>query len=341
MIKIKNKIINKVSKPLLIAEIGINHNGNINLAKKMVISAVKSGADIVKFQTHLVDCEMINLDNKTGSHVKGSLYQILKKCSLTFKEHKILKKLCEKLGVIFLSTPFSIQAVDLLSKIKVSAYKIGSGETNNYHYVEYILKKKKPTLISTGTSSWQDLVKFEKKFRKYKKNIILMHCVSNYPTDLGKTNVGIINDIKNKLNFIPGYSDHSSQNFSSIASIVLGAKVIERHFTISRKLPGIDQSSSLEPSEFKELRNFIDNIYQTLGNKKIVNKEAKNVISGFSQSIVTTKKIFKGEKLIPGKNIWYKRPGSGIPANKLFKLKNKKSLRDLAPNILIKLKDIK
>ena len=139
--KIGNKKINNKSKPLLIAEIGINHNGDLDLAKKMTISAIDSGADIVKFQTHLVDDEMLNIEDKKASHVKGSLYEILKQCSLNLKAHIELKKLCESKNKIFMSTPFSVQAVDLLSKIGVKAFKIGSGETNNYHFVEYVLKK--------------------------------------------------------------------------------------------------------------------------------------------------------------------------------------------------------
>lgn len=249
--KIGNKKIDNKSKPLLIAEIGINHNGDLDLAKKMTISAIDSGADIVKFQTHLVDDEMLNIDEKKkASHVKGSLYEILKQCSLDLKAHFELKKLCESKNKIFMSTPFSIQAVDLLNKIGVKAFKIGSGETNNHHFVEYILKKNKPTLVSTGTSSWQDLKRFNERFVNYKKQIILLHCVSNYPTKLKDANVKVIEKIKNELNFISGFSDHSIDNYSSIASIVCGAKIIERHFTISRQLPGIDQQASLEPNEF-------------------------------------------------------------------------------------------
>jgi len=341
-IKLDKFNITKNSKPLLIAEIGINHNGSLSLARKMLNKAVDCGADIVKFQTHLVEDEMLPSKNKkTGSHVKGSLFDILKKCSLTKKDHINLQRLCKKRKVMFLSTPFSKEAVDLLTSLKVSAFKIGSGETKNYHFIEYILKKNKPTLISTGTSSWEDLLKFEKKFRKYKKNIILMQCTSNYPTQNSDTNTGVVKLIREKLGFIPGYSDHSKENISSLAAAVMGAKVIERHFTLSRKLPGIDQSSSLEPQEFLDLRINIDKIYQTTGYDKIVNSESKNVINGFSQSIVTIKNIKKGEKLLPGKNIWYKRPGTGINANKLFKIKNKKTIKNLQKDQLLKLSDFK
>ena len=141
-IKLDKFNIAKNSKPLLIAEIGINHNGSLSLARKMLNKAVDCGADIVKFQTHLVEDEMLPSKNKkTGSHVKGSLFDILKKCSLTKKDHINLQRLCKKRKVMFLSTPFSKEAVDLLTSIKVSAFKIGSGETKNYHFIEYILKK--------------------------------------------------------------------------------------------------------------------------------------------------------------------------------------------------------
>ena len=340
--KIGNKKINNKSKPLLIAEIGINHNGDLDLAKKMTISAIDSGADIVKFQTHLVDDEMLNIeDKKKASHVKGSLYEILKQCSLNLKAHIELKKLCESKNKIFMSTPFSVQAVDLLSKIGVKAFKIGSGETNNYHFVEYVLKKNKPTLISTGTSSWTDLKKFSQKFIDYKKQIVMLHCISNYPTKLRDANIKVIEKIKNELNFIPGFLDHSNENFSSIASIVSGAKVIERHFTISRSLPGIDQQASLEPHEFKNLRYNLDKIFLTLGSKKNVNLEASKVIKGFSQSIVSIKNIKKGQKLIAGKNIWYKRPGTGINCNKLFEINGSIALTNINKDQLLKFSNFK
>ena len=334
----KNKL------PILIAEIGINHNGSLNLAKKMILKAKSVGADIVKFQTHIVEKEMLRdkPDKKQASHLQNkSLYEIIKKCTLSKKDHKILIQFAKKNDILFLSTPFSIEAVDLLYELKVDAYKIGSGETNNYDFVNYVLSKKKPTFISTGTSSKKDINNFKKKFYKYRKNIILMQCTSNYPAKYVDANVGIIPLMKKNFNNLVGFSDHSEGNYASFAAIALGASVIERHFTTSRKLSGIDQSSSSEPHEFLELRKGINSIYQSLGNNKKVNNEAKLVIKGFSQSIVSIKQINKGEKLISKVNIWYKRPGTGISSNKINKISGKKATRKILKDKILDYNDFK
>jgi len=330
--------------PVLIAEIGINHNGSLALAKKMMLKAKKSGADVVKFQTHDVQNEMLKdkITKNKASHLNNlSLYSILKKCSFTIKEHIDLINYAKKINVLFLSTPFSVEAVDLLSNLNVPAYKVGSGETNNYDFINYVLSKKKPTLISTGTSSINDINNFKKKFTKYQKNIILMQCTSNYPTHYSDANVGVIPLLKKNFSNIVGFSDHSVGNYASFASIAMGATIIERHFTLSRNLPGIDQSSSLEPHEFLELRNGVNAVYQSLGKSKLVNKEAKLVIKGFSQSLVSLKDIQKGDKLVSKKNFWYKRPGTGIPSNQLNKVSGKKALRKIPKDKILDYKDFK
>ncbi len=328
--------------PILIAEIGINHNGSIKLAKEMILKAKFAGADVVKFQTHIVDKEMLRdkPNKEKASHLKNkSLYDIMDECSFNKKSHQILIDFAKKNSVLFLSTPFSVEAVDLLYDLKVDAYKIGSGETNNYDFINYVLSKKKPTFISTGTSSINDINKFKRKFYKFRKNIILMHCTSNYPTKYIDANAGYIPIMRKKFNSIVGFSDHSKGNYASFTAVALGAKIIERHFTISRKLPGIDQSSSSEPHEFLELRNGINSIYESLGSEKKVNDEAKLVIKGFSQSIVSIKDINKGDKLIPKKNIWYKRPGTGIPSNKIKQIAGKKAKKNIKINKLLNYKD--
>tara|TARA_Y100001970_G_scaffold199595_1_gene242778 strand:+ start:13274 stop:14302 length:1029 start_codon:yes stop_codon:yes gene_type:complete len=328
--------------PILIAEIGINHNGSIKLAKEMILKAKSAGADVVKFQTHIVDKEMLRDKPNKGkaSHLKNkSLYDIMEECSFNKESHKTLIKFAKKNNVLFLSTPFSIEAVDMLYDLKVDAYKIGSGETNNYDFINYVLSKKKPTFISTGTSSIGDINKFKKRFYKFRKNIILMHCTSNYPTKYIDANVGYMTLMKKKFNNLVGFSDHSTGNYASFAAVALGANIIERHFTISRKLPGIDQSSSSEPHEFFELRKGINSIYDSLGYEKKVNEEAKLVIKGFSQSIVSIKDIQKGDKLIPKQNIWYKRPGTGIPSNKIKLITGKRAKKKIQKDKLLNYKD--
>ena len=281
-----------------------------------------------------------NNANKKASHLKGdSLYEILKKCSFTKKQHIELMIYCKSQNVLFLSTPFCVEAVDLLNEIGVDAYKIGSGETNNYNFINYVISKKKPVFISTGTSSHQNLVNLKKNINYIKKKLIVMQCTSNYPTSYVDSNVKYISRIEKLFDTEVGFSDHSSGNYASFAASVIGASVIERHFTLSRSLPGIDQSSSLEPNEFKELRYGINAITDSLGNNKSINQESKKVISGFSHSIVSTCVIRKGEVLNKEKNIWYKRPGSGIPANNIDKLEGKKALKNIRANALIKISD--
>ena len=338
----KNIFNGKNKYPVLIAEIGINHNGSISLAKKMIKSAKLSGADVVKFQTHIVDKEMLpdNNQNKKASHLKGeSLYQILKKCSFSKKQHIELMNYCKSLNVLFLSTPFCIEAVDLLSEIEVEAYKIGSGETNNYNFVDYVLSKKKPVFISTGTSSHLNLTNLKKNIKYNQNKLIVMQCTSNYPTNYVDSNVKYILEIKKLFKTNVGFSDHSSGNYASFAASVIGASVIERHFTLSRSLPGIDQSSSLEPNEFKDLRDGLNAITDSMGKNKNVNRESKKVINGFSHSIVSIANIKKGEKLIKGSNIWYKRPGSGISANKINDIHGKKALKRIDIDSLLKKTD--
>ena len=166
-----------------------------------------------------------------------------------------------------------------------------------------------------------------------------MQCTSNYPTKYKDSNVGVIKNIKNKLDMIPGFSDHSQGNYASFAAVALGAKVIERHYTLSRSLPGIDQKASLEPHEFNELSKGVDSIFESLGDKKLPNKESKKVIKGFSQSIVSISNIAKGEKLRKGINIWYKRPGTGIPSNELSQVHGKKAKKKIKKDVLLSRSD--
>jgi len=331
-------------KPLVIAEAGINHNGDVTIAKQMVHTAKKTGADIIKFQTHIAEAEMLpdrSIGSDAGSHVTRSLFDIMKECELSLEDHIMLQKEAEKEGILFLSTPFSIEAVELLEKIYIPAFKIGSGEVSNLPFLEYIAKKGKPMIVSTGTATWNEVEKVVGLVKGMGIDLILMQCTSNYPTAYKDVHIGAMCKMHEDFNVPVGLSDHCTGNYACFGAVARGACVVEKHFTLSRKLPGVDQSSSIEPHELKDLVDGVKGIYEACGNTKELNAEAKKVRLGFSESIVTIREVKKGETLIANENIWVKRPGSGIPSYELDTVVGKKAVNDLAADYLLERTDYK
>lgn len=330
-------------RPIVIAEAGINHNGQLDLAVELIRAAKKAGADIVKFQTHLADAEMLpdkSMSGEAGSHVTRSLYDIMQECHLSFEDHVTLKKEAEKQGILFLSTPFSIEAADLLEKIEIPAYKIGSGEVTNMPFLEYVAKKGKPVILSTGTADFQEVGRSVETIKSLNPQLILMQCTSNYPTRYENVNLGVLDRMRETFDVPVGLSDHCPGNYAAFGAAARGACLIEKHFTLSRNLPGIDQPSSLEPHELKDLVDGVHAIYSALGREKILNEEAKKVRYGFSESVVTLKPIKAGTLFSAHENVWVKRPGSGIPSYELQRVIGKKAARDLPPNYLLRSEDI-
>lgn len=331
-------------RPLVIAEAGINHNGDIDIAKEMVKVAKEAGADIIKFQTHIAEAEMLpdyGRDSNAGSHVTRSLFDIMSECYLSYDDHVELKKEAEKLGILFLSTPFSIEAVDLLEQVGVPAYKIGSGEVSNIPFLRFVAKKKKSIILSTGTANWDEVSKAVNAIRADIPGLILMQCTSNYPTSYKEVNLGVIDGMWEKFQVPVGLSDHCTGNYACFGAIAKGACIVEKHFTLSRFLPGIDQKSSIEPHELKDLVAGVRAISAALGNKKELNEEAVKVRLGFSESVVTTAPVKAGEEFKERINIWVKRPGSGIPSYELPNVVGKLAGRDLPANYLLKIEDIR
>lgn len=342
-IKIGGFQVGRSQRPLVIAEAGINHNGNIDIAKEMIKTAKSAGADIIKFQTHIADAEMIQdkeLSGKAGSHVTRSLYAIMKECGFSFESHKILQAEAEKAGILFLSTPFSIEAVELLEKIHVPAYKVGSGEVTNIPFLKYLAKKKKPVILSTGTADWKELFHSVEAIKKEGAELILMQCTSNYPTDYANVNLGVMTKMEKEFDVPVGLSDHCMGNYACFGAAALGACMVEKHFTLSRKLPGIDQKSSIEPDKLKDLIDGVRAVWEAMGDKKELNEEAKKVRYGFSESIVSVRSISAGEILKEHVNIWVKRPGSGIPSYRLPEVSGKKAKRNIPENTVLVPEDI-
>jgi N-acetylneuraminate synthase len=248
IIKIKGRKIGQGFAPFVIAEVGINHEGSLKKAKQMVDDAKKAGAECVKFQSHIIEDEMIE-NNVIPGNAKESIWNIMKRCALTLAEEIELKKYVEENDMIYLCTPFSRAAADRLQKMNVSAFKIGSGECNNYPLIEHIASFKKPIILSTGMNDLESIKKSVVILEKNKVQYALLHCTSIYPTPYEKVRLNAMMDLKNNFkNTVIGLSDHSLGNYTSFAAIALGACIVEKHFTSDKTWPGPDVPISIDPS---------------------------------------------------------------------------------------------
>ncbi|MBN1941095.1 MAG: N-acetylneuraminate synthase [Candidatus Diapherotrites archaeon] len=326
-------------KPVfVIAEIGINHNGDIELAKKMIDAAQKAGASAVKFQTHIPEKEMLKNGFSAG-YVGESLFDLLKRVELSKNDHLILKEHAEKNCIIFLSTPFSREAADMLGEIGVHAFKVGSGELTNIPLLKHIASKGKPMIISTGMSNLEEIRETIEELKKINPKIVILHCTSDYPTKYENVNLKVIETLQREFELPVGLSDHSAGIYTALAAVALGACVIEKHFTLDRSLPGPDQSASINPTELEELVKGVKAVEKALGEEKKVTETEKEVQKMARESVVAVKEIRKGEK-IDEDSVWVKRPGIGIPAKELEKVIGKIAVRDIKKDSLIKWDDL-
>jgi sialic acid synthase SpsE len=309
-IQIGNRKIGKQYKPFVIPEIGINHEGNFDKAKKMVYDAYKSGAECVKFQCHIIEDEMIKNDVVPGN-AEESIWEIMKRCSLSLDEEVALKKYVEELGMIYLSTPFSRAAADRLEEMGVLAYKIGSGECNNYPLIKHIASFGKPIILSTGMNDIPSVKKAVQILEESNVQYAVLHCTSMYPTPYDKVRLGALEDLKNSFpNAVIGLSDHSMGNYTSYAAVALGASIVEKHFTSNKNWPGPDVQISIDPIQLKELIKGSNAIHKALGGEKTILKEEQPTIDFAYACVVSIKDIKKGEEFTK-ENIWVKRPGTG------------------------------
>ena len=340
--KIDNIEIGSNQDPLIIAEIGINHNGNLDQAIAIADSAIQSGAEVLKHQTHIPDEEMsIEAHQAIPGNSKHSIYKIIKKCALSeIDESKLMKYIISK-KKIFISTPFSKAAVDRLVRFKVPAFKIGSGEWNNLELIEYICKFKKPIIMSTGMSRLNELIKTVNFINKKKIPLVLLHCTNVYPTPIEKSRLNSITIMqKHFKNNIIGYSDHTVGLYASYAALTLGAKIIEKHYVDTYSRKGPDISCSMDKHQLKELIKASKFISRSLPGKKEPIKE-EHVTMNFAFASVVSKIFIKKGSLLNKKNTCLKRPGNGDFLSKDFsKLLGKKVNNDILPNVQIRKKDI-
>ena len=340
--KLDKRFVSNSHKPLIIAEIGINHEGQLWKAKKMVDDAYSAGCECVKFQYHIPEEEMIK-NNTIPGNANESIWNIIERCALSEKEELELFEYVKKKNLIYLSTPFSKKAAEKLFKMGVSGFKIGSGECNNFPLIDFISKYKKPIILSTGMNDINKIKKSVKIIKKNKCQFSILHCVSLYPTPYDKLNLNRMIKLKKIYPNIPiGLSDHTLGIHASLAAVSLGANIIEKHFTSSKKWRGPDIPISIDKSDLQLLKKFSEDIFLTLKNvpeKKMRSFEKKTINFAYS-SVVTIKDIKKGEKLNK-KNIWVKRPGLGDYLAKDFnKLLGKKVTRKIQKNKFLKKKDL-
>ncbi len=330
-IDINGRRIGKKYPPLVIAEIGINHNGSLKVAKEMVDAAYRAGAEIVKHQTHIVSDEMSKEAKKViPGNANVSIYDIMEKVALSFEDEKELKEYVESKNMIFLSTPFSRAAVDRLAKLGVQAYKIGSGECNNYPLIEYIANLGKPMIISTGMNNIESVKKTVEIVERSNIPYILMHTTNLYPTPFNLVRLGAMEELQNAFpNAIIGLSDHTINNNACLAATALGACVLERHFTDIKDRIGPDIICSADEKELKDLIIGSKEIFSMRGGNK-EELEEEQVTRDFAYAtVVAVKSIKKGEKFTK-ENIWVKRPGKyGILAEHYNEIIGKESIMDI------------
>jgi N-acetylneuraminate synthase len=307
-------------------------------AKQMIDDAYASGCECVKFQCHIIEDEMIPEAKKViPGNANHSIWDIMSRCALSEKEDIALKEYVESKGMIYLSTPFSRAAADRLEKMNVYAYKIGSGECNNYPLVKHIASFKKPVILSTGMNDLSTIKPSVEILRKYGNPFALMHCTSIYPTPYNNVNLKAIEELAGTYpDAIIGLSDHSIGNYTSFAGIALGAKIIEKHFTSNKSWPGPDIEISITPDELKDLIKGTDAISNALDGKKRILAQEKPTIYFAYACVVSTRDIKKGEPFTI-ENIWVKRPGTGeIMAKSLEKVIGKSAKIDIKKNEQIK-----
>ena len=312
MIEISGRKIGLNKTPLVIVEIGINHEGLLETAFKMVDAAKNSGAEIIKHKTHVVEDEMSEEAKKViPGNADVSIYEIIERCSLNEEDEVRLKNYVESKGMIFISTPFSRAAADRLERMNVSAYKIGSGECNNYPLIEHIASFGKPMIVSTGMNDISSVRKMVNILEKYNIQYALLHTTNLYPTPSHLVRFGAMQELQREFpNAVIGLSDHTTSNLACFGAVALGASILERHFTDSMDRNGPDIVNSMDPEALKELIIGSIELAKMRGGKKEAAKEEQVTIDFAFATVVTIKPIKKGE-LFTKENIWVKRPGTG------------------------------
>jgi sialic acid synthase SpsE len=319
--RLGSRLIGPAHRPLVIAEVGINHEGSIEKALRMVDDAAAAGCECVKFQSHVIEDEMIPNDVIPGNATE-SIWDIMSRCALGEEEEIRLKTYVESKGMLYLCTPFSRAAADRLERMGVGAYKIGSGECNNYPLLRHIASFGKPMLVSTGMNDLASIDPAVDIMREAGVPFALLHVTSMYP------------------DAVLGLSDHSLGNYTCLAAVALGASVLEKHFTSDKAWPGPDVPISIDPAELADLIRGSAAVHEALGGSKTILPEEQPTIDFAYASVVTIREIREGE-LLSRDNLWVKRPGTGeIKAVRFEEMLGRRALRSLPANVQLRVADV-
>ncbi len=337
----------KLKSVYIIAEVGVNHNGNINTAKLLIDKAKDVGADAVKFQSYnakklanantpKVKYQKVNTINSNETHL-----EMLQKYELSEDDHINLKNYCDRKNIDFLSTPYDVGSAKLLTRLNVKMFKVASADLVDYQLHKYLSSTFKPVIISTGMSSLNEIEKTLKIYDLQKSSIILLHCVSNYPCSIKSLNLNSIQFLKNYFNLPVGYSDHSSNSMSASISVALSSKVFEKHLTLDKKMEGPDHKASSDPEEFLNLVNDIRTTEIILGSFTKSIKEEELEMRKISRKSIYLAKNVKYKQNVKESDFNLKRPGIGISPLEIPNIIGKSYVRDISEGELLKKEDLK
>lgn len=327
--------------PFVIAEVGVNHEGEVDKAIALVDAAVEAGAEVVKFQCHITHKEMVPTDMTPGAISSERLWDIIRRCELTEDEERRVLNYCRDRKIMYLSTPFSREAADRLDQMGVPAFKVGSGECNNLPLLAHIAAKGKPVILSTGMNDLDSIRRSVATIQSFGVPLALLHCTSMYPTPYDKVRLGAVTQLGGEFPGLPiGLSDHSMGIWTCIGAVALGASILEKHFTISRSWPGPDTGISIEPNELRDLIVASRAVWEARGGSKTILPEEQPVIDFAYATVVTIAPVRKGERF-DASNIWVKRPGTGrIRAARMHDVLGKSAARDLQAEMHVNPEDV-
>jgi len=333
-IKIGNKLIGEGHPTLIIAEIGINYDSDIKKAHQLIDLAADAGSDVIKFQTFTASGHLSRKKSKKQ-------WELMKKHELPYEEHAELKKHVEERGCVFMSTPSDRDDVDFLKKLGVAAFKVGSDDTVNYPFLSYIAEKKQPLIVSTGLCTMEEVKEAVEMIRSTgNKDLIILQCTTSYPADVQYANLRAMVSMRDSLNVLVGYSDHTIGTAAAVAAVALGAVIVEKHFTYDKKAHGPDHCLSADPDELKSMISAIREVEKALGSSiKEPSEIEKERIISFRKSVVAACDIAKGAA-IKEDMVTAKRPGSGIPAKDIGSVIGKTARRAIVQDELITPEDI-